>query len=911
MNDILIAEKIISYIFQEEFIMNLKTGRGKVTALLIAALTWVNCFGFGAASAAGVSAELAVFSYPTSTTVVPVAGDDLDNYGYGNKTDGYIAARGMFGSTARLFGSVDGSSYRKLEWSKADYDYNGSETAIVPLITGNTNNPWGSSPYFLVKCPTSGYDNITFSARVSGTKKGPANYKLQYSTDGASYTDVVTAASITDNKNLTDNMIFNNTALPAAAADKSAVYFRIIAYNTAMIGGGSFEGVTGGEAAINDVVISGTPKSGETPVLPAVTSDTADGSEIYSDTAVALDGGVSGASVYYTINGGAAQLYTEPFAPFADTDAVNAEIKAWSVMEGYEGSSEVSFTYTCTKDNITSFSFVQSGDMKYINGSVRATSGVYPTGRLTASLDGYNRFVPLYDEERGPAAQIAPDDTYTWHSGGYWQFELNTTGYDTVYLSMNACSSKKGPASMSLKYSTDGVSFITLEQNRPLAVSSFGVYFDKYELPQAAANKDKVYIRLVTEEDKRADSTDTAKLFGNESKGNTYINNVVFSGNRSSVLKTPYTTKKTDYFGLGGTIAYSSPDGADMRYSIYDIYNNAVVENAVYNAESEIALAALDEFDPELNNRFRVDIWAENGTEKSAVNSKLYTYKGDIITAFEYDETAVLEAGAVSAAATSGEAVLSMYPGGESAAELAYHLSSEALRVSASEDNAWSFDKTRKNPAGDGFWLIEASTKGYKDIVFTAEMTSTEKGPRDFCINYSTDGITYKSLENSSIRVKDSLGSGYSNITLPDELADRERIYIKIKLDGGESLSGAELDGSTAGAEDAPIKGNTGINNIEICGISLADKVIINSSDEQLVKGKSYNIAYTTKDGSEAVVTAAVYNNGRLVFCETGVSELVIPEAAEATDVKVMLWQSGVSRLIPITAAISKKIQQQ
>ncbi len=110
--------------------------------------------------------------------------------------------------------------------------------------------------------------------------------------------------------------------------------------------------------------------------------------------------------------------------------------------------------------------------------------------------------------------------------------------------------------------------------------------------------------------------------------------------------------------------------------------------------------------------------------------------------------------------------------------------------------NAWNFDVKRNQPDKDGYWLITASTKGYKDIKFSADQRSTEKGPRDYAISVSTDGENYTPLANSSVRVTDKLNSTYSNISLPAELNDKETVYIKIKIDGGETLSGAELESS-------------------------------------------------------------------------------------------------------------------
>ena len=230
-------------------------------------------------------------------------------------------------ASAKLFASVNGTDDRKLEWSKAEYAYKTSETAMVPIMSASNKNLWGANPYFKVKCSTQGYENIKFSAKISGTKKGPANYKLQYSTDNTNYTDVITAAAITQNKNLQENL-FDGVSIPAAS-DKSTVYFKITAVNTKTIEGGDFKDSKSGEAAINDIIISGTSKSAAIPTLAAPTSSVENNSEIYGNTEISLSCGTSkSALIQYTVNDGAVTEYTGKFMPFKNISDSKITIKA-------------------------------------------------------------------------------------------------------------------------------------------------------------------------------------------------------------------------------------------------------------------------------------------------------------------------------------------------------------------------------------------------------------------------------------------------------------------------------------------------------------------------------------------------------------------------------------------------------
>ena len=211
--------------------------------------------------AAGVYAEeqpresIALFNYTytgatASDGTMPLAEDSAD--------DGYQATGGIAVRSSRLFASLDGKTNTQLVWSSSKNTYiYGDGSVVVPVMAASDTTKWGDTPYFLIKTSTAEYKDIKFSARVGGTNKGPRDYKLQYSTDGSAYTDIC-PASVASNKDLDGNQIFNNVSIPEAASDKENVYFRIIAASKDTIGGkDEFPNGTGGEAAINDIRITG------------------------------------------------------------------------------------------------------------------------------------------------------------------------------------------------------------------------------------------------------------------------------------------------------------------------------------------------------------------------------------------------------------------------------------------------------------------------------------------------------------------------------------------------------------------------------------------------------------------------------------------------------------------------------
>lgn len=224
--------------------------------ILIASLSVPSVITFGETADAATTANLATFSFskPDGSTTDKSLNDTYKT----NADTGYSATGGIIPSS-KLFASVadpSKSDYRKLEWSgtNSPYIYNNS-AVTMPIMSASDKNPWGSTPFFLIKTSTKGYENITLSLLMGGSKKGPKNFKLQYSTDGKTYTDI-SGATITISEN---KKMFPYNFTLSTLKDKSTLYIRIIASSTSTIEGGSFvQADKNGETAINNIVLKGS-----------------------------------------------------------------------------------------------------------------------------------------------------------------------------------------------------------------------------------------------------------------------------------------------------------------------------------------------------------------------------------------------------------------------------------------------------------------------------------------------------------------------------------------------------------------------------------------------------------------------------------------------------------------------------
>jgi hypothetical protein len=354
-----------------------------------------------------------------------------------------------------------------------------------------------------------------------------------------------------------------------------------------------------------------------------------------------------------------------------------------------------------------------------------------------------------------------------------------------------------------------------------------------------------------------------------------YINNIKVAGDDNGEYKMPYTNKTTDYFG-SGTIKYYSPSNMDMQYVVLDS-NNKLIESGSYPATG-ISISTIDGFDTSVSGPYTISIWAGDDDDKSIVNTRKYYYKGDTVTKFNYNGSSKLFTDYVSEDLTSvsntsgaNSGTLSMYPNGSTATLLSY-TDTYGVKVSWATDNVFTSNKKLDKVSGNGYWLIETSTKGYTDLTLNLEQLSSNKGPRDWGLAYSLDGANYTYISNSNVRAisNDSVQSTvetYNNFVLPEACDNQDKLYLKIFINGGESVDGQELELNT--------KGNTGINSIELSGIKIPVSVDVTVNTVVLEDSS----ATTGSTPVDATITV----NGTEYTTENGVATIPMNEGTTYT----------------------------
>ncbi|MCD8390328.1 MAG: carbohydrate-binding domain-containing protein, partial [Firmicutes bacterium] len=161
--------------------------------------------------------------------------------------------------SAAITASVDGENTTALGVSSGYTDTDETVTLTSrtsAVLAASDDAAWGESPYVQVALSTENYTDIMVSAKVGASKKGPASYKLQYSTDGTTFANVGESYALTDNKTL--YQAFSKVDLGDSAENCSTLYIRIVPADTTNLNGDTFATTTDGEFAVNDILIYGT-----------------------------------------------------------------------------------------------------------------------------------------------------------------------------------------------------------------------------------------------------------------------------------------------------------------------------------------------------------------------------------------------------------------------------------------------------------------------------------------------------------------------------------------------------------------------------------------------------------------------------------------------------------------------------
>ncbi|MEK3757000.1 choice-of-anchor I family protein [Paenibacillus sp. FSL P4-0338] len=214
-------------------------------------------------------------------------------------------------------------------------------------------NAGADTKYWTLAFSAAGYENLKLSFNSYGSGTGPRDFKLQYSMDNIHFTDIQEGA-YSNASSYSATPTKSNLPLPAAIDDNAAVTLRFLQTSNLSIRAGTAsysaaeEVAAGGTSRLFNIFITGEQKA-DSDIVAAVTAAPGQDSEVPAGSKVELSTLTAGASLEYSLNGGALQTIDASTGSVV-IDAFNqpgntAVLKA-RALKNTNSSVERTFTYT-------------------------------------------------------------------------------------------------------------------------------------------------------------------------------------------------------------------------------------------------------------------------------------------------------------------------------------------------------------------------------------------------------------------------------------------------------------------------------------------------------------------------------------------------------------------------------------
>ncbi len=107
------------------------------------------------------------------------------------------------------------------------------------------------------------------------------------------------------------------------------------------------------------------------------------------------------------------------------------------------------------------------------------------------------------------------------------------------------------------------------------------------------------------------------------------------------------------------------------------------------------------------------------------------------------------------------------------------------------------------------YWQITISTQGYRNLKLSSKQRSSPRGPRDFKVQYSTDGSTWNDVLGATITVGNDFTMGVlDQVPLPSGCENQPTLYLRWVMTSNESVNGQTVLGEgTNRIDDIVVEG--------------------------------------------------------------------------------------------------------
>jgi hypothetical protein len=135
----------------------------------------------------------------------------------------------------------------------------------TPTGNGSTesysSNTWSVNDYYQISTSSLGYDTLSLTFDAMGSNTGPRDFKVQASTDGVIFSDILFTYALTNDSwssmGLPKPESTRTTALPSSLANQPALYLRLVDTSTVAISSAN-PVAAGGTSRIDNILVQGT-----------------------------------------------------------------------------------------------------------------------------------------------------------------------------------------------------------------------------------------------------------------------------------------------------------------------------------------------------------------------------------------------------------------------------------------------------------------------------------------------------------------------------------------------------------------------------------------------------------------------------------------------------------------------------
>ncbi|MCL1809849.1 MAG: 5'-nucleotidase C-terminal domain-containing protein [Clostridiales bacterium] len=125
---------------------------------------------------------------------------------------------------------------------------------------------------------------------------------------------------------------------------------------------------------------------------------------------------------------------------------------------------------------------------------------------------------------------------------------------------------------------------------------------------------------------------------------------------------------------------------------------------------------------------------------------------------------------------------------------------------------------------GEKYWMLAFPSKDFESMTVSLAQRSSGTGPRDFKLQYSVDGNTWKSVTSNQYDasvVSTALAVTLNNVPLPAEANDMDMVYLRLLL--ASNISSRAGTGTYSPTELIASGGTSNINSIVVAGKYIGD----------------------------------------------------------------------------------------